>query len=373
MRWRDARLAALLAIACFLPAAGQAGIRIKIGSNASSFHMPQNFMGREIMVEQPTNEHTVFAVEDLIGAAGAKNDILVGGTQAQISNAYAVILGAGSSARRMIVFDEAWFARISAASADYHIILAHEVGHHVCKHTLPAYYQNPWDKELEADRTGAALLRRLFDNGSSTIDYATLVRTVAIVNGGPGSPTHPPGNMRVQASIDGWNSGSPCLTQVYMPLNPPPPYEPTMVQRIVDRYGLASEWCYFGATLNQTGSCGPSNPRVHMQIRDGTLQLTLSQPNSVPVGGVFPPDYQRIALGTLLFEAGSDKSEVKGTFWHYVVGCQPVSYEVKGNFVENNGLFLVGEVPKMDGCTKIGAYASTLHFFKNVEDIIPLR
>jgi hypothetical protein len=50
-----------------------------------------------------------------------------------------------------------------------------------------------------------------------------------------------------------------------------------------------------------------------------------------------------------------------------------VSYEVKGNFVENNGLFLVGEVPKMDGCTKIGAYASTLHFFKNVEDIIPLR
>jgi hypothetical protein len=353
----------------FLQEAHGFEFRLRLGKQTNGFHIPQQWHGRSIVVVSPENEHVVYSIEDIYAAAKLDLDVLVGQTSG-INNAYAIIDGVGADARRMVIIDGQWIYRFPS----YRVILAHELGHHVCRHTLDRFNaSNRWEMELEADRAGGALLRVAYADGRGSVggdvvDLSQIISTIRLL--GPGSDTHPPAEMRVQAFRQGWNDGSPCLKAGYVPVNPFPRLDPTLVERIALRYGNQTEWCFFGSTFDQLGPCQAKYAHATVRVDGNQVKITLSKSNSGSGIAVFPPDYRRIQLGSVLFEGTSDKQKIVGTFWHRASGCDPVAYEAEGNFVENNGIFLTGRIPKLDGCRLRDSYASTLHFFKALEDIL---
>jgi hypothetical protein len=98
------------------------------------------------------------------------------------------------------------------------------------------------------------------------------------------------------------------------------------------------------------------------------MRIILTKPNSVPVPGVFPPDYRQVGRGVVLFEGTSDKEQITGTFYHRVSGCDAIPYKVEGKFLENNGMWLTGRIPKMQGCQTTDSFPPTLHTFRNTSD-----
>lgn len=323
---------------------------LTLGVNANGFHIPVQLNGRTIQVGWPENEHTIFAIEDMIHVLGTKNDILVGQSDG-LNNAYALIEGTGDAARRMIVFDGNWFARMSSRGAEYRIILSHEIGHHVCKHTLGQFFGGPWDRELEADRAGAAVLRKIFDNngsvGGATIDLEGIVSTIDAMSY-QASDSHPPGPLRRKAYIDGWNLGSPCLQKTYVAINPAPERKVTLLEQIGNRYGNSSLW-----QLN-TNALGTSYMRA--SIAGERIRIAVERPGR-----------SDIANGTLFFEGKVDGDRVRGIVRHPVpAGCPAVESEGELSLAINVALFVVAKVPKMSGCTVDNWYAPTAHVLANV-------
>lgn len=348
-------LCAPICLTAIVAVTGQASafeFSLRLQNETNGFHIPQRYRGKTIIVRSPSNEHTVYSIEDMLAAIGAENDILVGETS-DISNAYAVIDGKGSSARRMIVFDDGWFDRVSNQGAQYRVILAHEIGHHICKHSLGEFFDQPWEKELQADRAAGAILRKAQNKGigGGTVGREDIVATIRATMSGQGSKTHPPGNMRLNAYLEGWNNGSPCLT-AYVPINPIPRREWTAIERITNRYGDEMRWSF--------------NFRGHSYLRteiDGNnLRIVFETPsNEYRQAGATP--------GSLLFEgSSSDTKTIRGTFLHYSAGCEPIRYNAEGSFVENNAIFLAGPPPKVSGCQIVGQYNTTLHVIKNTSD-----
>jgi hypothetical protein len=43
---------------------------ITLGKEVNGFHIPQKFLGKTIVVSEPENEHTIYAIEDLIALTG---------------------------------------------------------------------------------------------------------------------------------------------------------------------------------------------------------------------------------------------------------------------------------------------------------------
>jgi hypothetical protein len=204
-----------------IPPTSASAFSLQLGRTVNGFHVPPQYNGKTIDINWPSNEHTIFAIEDMIQVLGAKNDILIGEV-GHINNAWAVIDGDGKDARRMILFDDEWINHFG----QYRVILAHEVAHHVCKHTMSQFSDAPWDMELEADRTAGAILRKAHDKGQPLGGYSVeiddIVKTARAVFSEAGSKTHPPGELRLKAYVDGWRDGSSCLNAAYIPLNPLP-------------------------------------------------------------------------------------------------------------------------------------------------------
>ena len=321
---------------------------LKLGATANGFHIPHQYHGRTIYVGWPENEHTIFAIEDMIHVLGTKNDILVGQSDG-INNAYAIIDGAGPAARRMIVFDGDWFNRIAARGAQYRIILAHEIGHHVCKHTLGPLVGRSWDRELEADRAGAAVLRKIFDSngsiGGASIDLDTIVSTIDAM-GYQASDTHPPGPMRRAAYTQGWNDGSSCL-QNYVAINPAPDRKPTLLEVIGERYGTSSLWSM------DTNTLGKSYLRA--EISGGGIRITVERPGR-----------SGVSRDAVFFEGQVDGEHVRGTVRHLVPGCAAIESPGELSIAINVAMFVVAKVPKMSDCAVVDWYAPTAHALSNV-------
>lgn len=73
-------------------------------------------------------------------------------------------------------------------------IVAHEFGHIVDVHLRTGH---PWNDELRADRVAGWCLAML---GVSPADFIALLQTW------PASPTHPAGNMRIPAVVEGFDA-----------------------------------------------------------------------------------------------------------------------------------------------------------------------
>lgn len=331
---------------------------LKLGTTAFGFHIPQKYDGQTIYAVPPSNEHTVYSVEDMYSTIGARLDVLVAETDAPINNAYAVVDGTGETARRLIVFDNNWFSQISHKGGAYRVILAHEIGHHVCRHTLGEFRAQPLERELQADQAAGAILRKAHDAGhgigGGTVDLNGIIDTARVALGVEDSATHPAQAKRIAALVDGWNRGSPCLDAKYETINLPPPREISAAERIVLRYGSDLVWSH--------NHWSGGHSYVRTEVTGNRLRIVFDNPS---------PQMARngVRRGMTLFEGATDRDTITGTLTYYPPGCAPVTYPASGGkFVENNFLMLVGPPPKMAGCNAAGSYNDTVHLFKNTSD-----
>jgi len=111
--------------------------------------------------------------------------------------------------RRYIVWDPSW----GTGTGFSWYVLAHEIGHHVCGHTIAGYSKSPHEKELEADRFAGEAMRRdasgrLHPPREGGVDE--IVQFMQRTFSKEGSATHPPLAKRIAALMDGYRNGSPC-------------------------------------------------------------------------------------------------------------------------------------------------------------------
>jgi len=82
---------------------------------------------------------------------------------------------------------------------------------------------NPWDKELEADRFGGYMIRliekkEMFYIGKVTIN--SVLEALPGIFSLEGSESHPPRGLRVSAVLEGYKNGSPCADRLPKPPGP---------------------------------------------------------------------------------------------------------------------------------------------------------
>jgi hypothetical protein len=107
---------------------------------------------------------------------------------------------------RWITYDPEW---AKAATAEAYLVLGHEAGHHFCGHTLAGVKIGPKERELEADRfSGASIKRFEIYHGKAFLDDA--LKAADRLYSIEGSRSHPPRDVRVEAVMLGYKSGSPC-------------------------------------------------------------------------------------------------------------------------------------------------------------------
>jgi hypothetical protein len=210
-------LALALAYASNGGARAQDGIPLRLGKEAKGMHIPVHLEGVTIY-GQPPDEHYLFMVEDALDKLQREKDILVLSVR-DLKNGFALLTPGrkkGDSAK-VLVFDEdelnvdadAPDGRINNAIAL--LTIAHEIGHHLCRH-LQDRHVSPWEQELEADQVAGAILvksvwRKWFNGQMQLEDVLEAGRRV--LGDEQGSATHPPLSKRLEAIRTGWTAQSP--------------------------------------------------------------------------------------------------------------------------------------------------------------------
>jgi hypothetical protein len=149
--------------------------------------------------------HDWFALNDILAAipalSGIQNisNLAVGRTGDIGVNAFAAIYGG----KRYIVMSH----QIHGNYPMMALVMGHELGHHICGHTAGLLQDNPWARELEADTFSGVAIR----SGSFGLNLQTAIEYARQLFSAEGTPTHPPADRRIQAIIDGYNDGSPCI------------------------------------------------------------------------------------------------------------------------------------------------------------------
>lgn len=104
---------------------------------------------------------------------------------------------------RYVLYGNDFLKEIDSTSKTYWAsisIFAHEIGHHLCGHTLDMLGSRP-DKELEADRFSGFVLYKL----GATLEQAQAA--MVSIGDPPYVSTHPPLANRLAAIRNGWNAG----------------------------------------------------------------------------------------------------------------------------------------------------------------------
>jgi len=214
-----ARWASLVILSVVIPAAAIASIKsareIIIGKSAVILHGDYNFTlgGKRVPLDNPDAIDTQadghpFAtdvddhlIERLTGLA--RNPFIVRRSTG-LKNGFAVIVGQD----RVIVYDPLWYSPLSQPiGGTTLLVLAHEIGHHICRHTAGSMRERPWDKELEADRYAGSLMRRA---GFDELTMRFHVDRTAQTYSADGSSSHPPRALRIKAYWEGYRNGSNC-------------------------------------------------------------------------------------------------------------------------------------------------------------------
>lgn len=138
------------------------------------------------------------------------------------NNACALVHNDG---QRYVVVDPGLWSNSGSGMLGEMIIYGHEVGHHVCGHTIGMFRNQPWPKELEADRFAGAAIRAVHED-IEIADYRDIYEQFtleavknaawAVYGQFAGGPTHPPADTRVAAVIDGYLNGSSCVEKALL-------------------------------------------------------------------------------------------------------------------------------------------------------------
>jgi hypothetical protein len=190
---------ALIVLVIFLWSEAGARERLNFGKTAFAWHPPFKLFDRSVLLDEPDPDGQLHDQDMLAEITGDPEAILkmAVGRSVGLRNGFAVII----KGQRYIVYDPAWFTDADAAAR--YLILAHEVGHHVCGHTAGTSL-TPHERELEADRyTGAAVKR--IGLSLHKVQQAAAIRWSAA-----GSTTHPSLHRRLAAMTEGYDNGSSC-------------------------------------------------------------------------------------------------------------------------------------------------------------------
>lgn len=178
-------------------------ITVTVGKNAVGFHF--NYQGQTILVDLDGVhvEHDWHTLEDMISGDRRVNTPVILGRTRSINNAFAFI---HSDNKRYVVLG----TDAGGITPGNILVLGHEVGHHLCGHTVGMMRDRPVEKELDADRVAGVSLRPFILRGLFSVDEA--LGEARRLLPASGSTTHPDVERRIAAIRQGIETGqSPCL------------------------------------------------------------------------------------------------------------------------------------------------------------------
>jgi len=238
---------------------------------------------------------------------------------ALMNNAYAVIRGN----ERFIAVDPNWLEKNPARL----LVIAHEIGHHVCGHTVGMLRDNPWAKELEADTFSGFAMRKVEEKFQTINLNIALSWANALYNPEP-TPTHPPAAMRVQAITNGYYNGSPCVGRQVAKLIPQGTPNGSN--------GSPPFWSHNGSTVKLVAD-GASRRFVYENPRPGLVE-------------------RGVSAGTLLFTGVKSGNSYTGTAYVFT-RCGQKSYQVSGIVSDDQRqVTLYGKAPVPDRTCNITKY-----------------
>jgi hypothetical protein len=318
---------------CLSLAANAYEIKMTQGKDSYIFDMPD--VGKPISVYQiDENEpysdqmeglmHDRFIMEDILKAIPELQEHPLnfwnGRSIDPSVNAFAAIrLG-----RRYIVLNPAWiqdhYARI--------FILGHELGHHICGHTAGIMRDQPWEKELEADRFAGMIIRAMERSGNGS--YQVAINNAMEVLSEYGSATHLPRSMRINATLQGYNYGSPCVGRRWASAEIP-------------------------TTGTYSGGSAPSlwshNGSVMRLIADGASRKFIYES---PRSGL---ESAGIKTGTVLFSGQKNGDTYFGTAYEFSRNCGAVAFQVSGPIgSDQRSVTVSGKVPSRDSSCRVVDY-----------------
>ena len=192
------------------------------GSHLSSGRIPLDFIslcrspGKQYTRRRQTSISGWF--EDLSEAVGTELQVF---ETKNLRNAFATIWTASDGiSKRIVVYDPNWIdqeTRGSATGTNFRArlawLLAHEIGHHICKHNEASHPRI----ELEADRAAGAMMATAEWAGVGSgvtlgEDIGAVINEMRQMMPVHTSDTHPGREDRVAAVMEGYRNGSPCVT-----------------------------------------------------------------------------------------------------------------------------------------------------------------
>lgn len=179
------------------------------GEKAKMTRMDICLQNNSFAFGQSDDSRAITIVDKIMQEVGLPRNFLVVECP-EIENCKAVNYLAKTGSLRYIVYDDKFLRTLDTASAtadDYWgsiSIMAHEIGHHLCGHTLDSIGSRP-DKELEADAFSGFIMYKL----GATLDQAQAVFKAMTELYGDATivSTHPPLRNRLAAIRSGWNNG----------------------------------------------------------------------------------------------------------------------------------------------------------------------
>lgn len=335
MRW--------ILVLCMLVAIGTRteahDFKMRVGQDAYVFDYDWN--GRVIGVyesradEPPSDQmesimHDWFALEDLVAGIPnalsgmqAKPPFAIGRTGDIGVNAFAAIY----DGKRYIVMSH----QIHSDYAMMALVMGHELGHHVCGHTAGVLLGNPWAKELEADTFSGMAVR----TGSFGVNLQSAIAYASQLFSAEGSATHPPAAQRINAIIEEYNNGSPCVGR---------PVGQIASTELGGRLrSLEPLWNHNGSTMRLIADAG-ARKFVYESPREGLAQVGVTR-------------------GAILFRGKKAGNSYTGTAYIFS-HCGAKPYQVKGPVSDDQRqVTLYGEAPIVDSnCRVTGFRRDTLVF-----------
>ena len=180
-----------------------------IGRNAVGFHL--NLAGTKVTIDPDLGDirqtpllSDRVLIHDMLGLPYKEKTPFEVRQSTGLENALAVIY----ERKRYIVYDPRW---VGGDTFDARVlVLAHEIGHHLCKHTEGKGGSDDWVVELEADAVAGSIIRRMEkENAWTMVPLRDAIKGAQLLDEA-GSPTHPPRNLRIKAILDGYNNGHKC-------------------------------------------------------------------------------------------------------------------------------------------------------------------
>jgi hypothetical protein len=330
-----------LLIAFSMPV-GAYDFKMTAGQDAYVFDY-DNFNGKIINVyethqgEPPDEQtesiaHDWFALEDIISGIPnalsgmpSPHPLAIGRTGDIGVNAFAAIYGG----KRYIVMSN----QIHSNYGMMALVMGHELGHHVCGHTSGTLAQNSWAKELEADTFSGMTIRA----GSFGLNLNDAFQYAAQLFSPEGSSTHPPLAMRINAIVNGYNNGSPCIGR-QVPL--------IASNELGGKVGLKSVeplWTHNGSVMRLIAN-GGDRRFIYENPKDGLVAVGVEK-------------------GTLLFKGRRSGNSYSGNAYIFS-HCQPIAYEVSGTVSpDDRQITMYGRAPLVnESCVVAGYRDDTLVF-----------